>query len=94
MHEHGSEERRKITCWICLEATRNERPPPNKIFTSAELQKEKQNVERDQGIRNYRNSSFSRIVITDWEHKIYLRFFWLDFSQLISCDLSCLVSDH
>src|SRR4030095_10932147 len=72
MHEHGSEERRKITGGIRKEAARNESPPPNKRVAATLLDKEKQDVQRNQGIRNQRNSSARGIVIADWEHRIDL----------------------
>jgi hypothetical protein len=83
MHEHGSEERQKITEGIGKEPARNESPLPNKSVTATQLYKEKQDVQNDQGIRDQRNSSASGIIITDWEeHKIYLLLLWLDLSQL------------
>jgi hypothetical protein len=81
MHEHGSEERQKITEGIGKEAARNESPLPNKSVTATLLYKEKQNVQSDQGIRDQRNSSAGGIIITDWHHKIYLPLLWLDLSQ-------------
>src|SRR5580765_5906560 len=82
MHEHGREERRKITEGVGKEAARNEGPLPNKSITAALLYKEKQDVQSDQGIRDQRNSSARGIIITDWEHETYLLFLWLDLSQL------------
>jgi hypothetical protein len=82
MHEHGSEERQKITEGIGKEAARNESPFPNKSLAATQLYKEKQDVQSDQGIRDQRNSSARGIIITDWEHKIYLLLLWLDLSQL------------
>jgi hypothetical protein len=43
MHEHGSEDRQKITGGIGKEAARNESPLPNKrvIVTATQLYKEK-----------------------------------------------------
>ena len=67
MHEHGSEERQKITGGIGKEAARNESPLPNKSVTATQLYKEKQDVQSDQGIRDQRNSSARGIIITDWE---------------------------
>jgi hypothetical protein len=72
MHEHGSEKRQKITEGIGKEAAGNESPLPNKNVTATLLYKEKQDVQSDQGIRDQRNSSARGIIITDWEHKIYL----------------------
>jgi hypothetical protein len=72
MHEHGSEERQKITEGIGKEAARNESPLPNKSVTATQLYKEKQDVQSDEGIRDQRKSSARGIVITYWEHKIYL----------------------
>jgi hypothetical protein len=72
MHEHGSEERRKITGGIRKEAARNESPPRNKRITASLLDKEKHDVQRNQGIRNQRNSSARGIVVADWEHRIDL----------------------
>jgi hypothetical protein len=65
MHEHGSEERQKITGRIGKEAARNESPLPNKrvTVTTTRLYKEKQDVQRDQGIRDQRNSSAKGIII-------------------------------
>jgi len=82
MHEHGSEERQKTTEGIGKEAARNESPFPNKSVTATLLYKEKQDVQSDQGIRDQRNSSARGIIITDWEHEIYLLLLWLDLSQL------------
>jgi hypothetical protein len=82
MHEHGSEERQKITEGIAKEAARNESPLSNKSVTATQFHIEKQDVQGDQGIRDQRNSSARGIIITDWEHKIYLLFVWLDLSQL------------
>jgi hypothetical protein len=69
MHEHGSEERQKITEGIGKEAARNESPLPNKSVTATPLYKEKQDVQSEQGIRDQRNSSARGIIITDWDHK-------------------------
>jgi hypothetical protein len=82
MHEHGSEEGQKITGGIGKETARNERPFPNKSVTATQLYKEKQDVQSDQGIRDERNSSTRGIIITDWEHKIYLLLLWLELTQL------------
>jgi len=83
MHEHGSEERQKIPEGIGKKAARNESPLPNKSVTATLLYKEKQDVQSDQGIRDQRNSSARRIIITEREqHKIYLLLLWLDLSQL------------
>jgi hypothetical protein len=76
MHEHGSEERRKISQGIGQEAPGNESPLPNKSVTATQLDKEKQDVQSDQGIRDQRKSSARTIVITDWEHRIYLLESW------------------
>jgi hypothetical protein len=70
MHEHGSEERQKITGGIGKEAPRNESPVPNKRVAAAELYKEKQDVKSDQGICDQRDSSARGIIITDWEHTL------------------------
>jgi hypothetical protein len=67
MHEHGSEERQKITEGIGKEAAWNE----YKSVTATQLYKEKQDVQSDQAIRDQWNSSASAIIITDWE-QIYL----------------------
>jgi hypothetical protein len=82
MHEHGREERQKITEGIGKETARNESPLPNKRVTAALLYKERQDVQSDQGIRDQRNSSAGGIIITDWEHEISLLFLCLDLSQL------------
>jgi hypothetical protein len=82
MHEHGSEERQKITEGIGKEAARNESPLPNKSVTATQLYKEKQDVQSDQGIRDQWNSSARGIIITDWEHRTYLLLLWVDLSQL------------
>jgi hypothetical protein len=82
MHEHGSEERQKITEGIANEAARNESPLSNKSVTATQFHIEKQDVQGDQGIRDQRNCSARGIIITDREHKIYLLFVWLDLSQL------------
>jgi len=71
MHEHGSEERHKITEGIGEEAARDERPLPNKSITTTHLDKEKQDVQSDEGIRDQWDSSAGGIVITDWQHMIY-----------------------
>ncbi len=71
MHEHGSEERQKITGGIGKEAAGNKSPLTNKSFTATQLYKEKQDVQSDQGIRDQRNSSARGIIITDWDHKNY-----------------------
>jgi hypothetical protein len=72
MHEHGREERQKITGGVSNEATRNESPLPNKSVTATLLYKEKMDVQSDQGIRDQRNSSARSIIIAYWEHKMYL----------------------
>jgi hypothetical protein len=77
MHEHGSEERQKITEGIGKEAARNESPPFNKGVTATQLYKEKQDVQSNQGIYDQRNSSAAAIIITDWEHKIGLPSIWI-----------------
>jgi hypothetical protein len=82
VHEHGSEERQPITAGIGKEAARHESPLSNKRVTATQLYKEKQDIQSDQGIRDQRNSSTRGIIITDWEHKIYLLLLWLDLSQL------------
>jgi hypothetical protein len=66
MHEHGSEKRQKITEGIGKEAAGNESPLPNKSVTATQLDKEKQDVQSNEGIRDQRKSSASGIVITDW----------------------------
>jgi len=81
MHEHGSEERRKITEGIGQKAAGNESPLHNKSVTATQLYKEKQDVQSDQGIRDQRNSSAGGIIIADWEHRIYLVLPCLDLSQ-------------
>jgi hypothetical protein len=68
MHEHGREERQKITEGIRKESAGNERPLHNKSVSAALLYEEKQEVQSDQGIRDERNSSAGGIIITDWEH--------------------------
>jgi hypothetical protein len=87
MHEHGSEERQKIAEGIGKEAARNESPPFNKGVTATQLYKEKQDVQSDQGIRDQRNSSAAAIIITDWEHKIYLLLFrfFLQWQNVSDC---------
>src|SRR6476620_9433533 len=69
MHEHGSEERRKVSSGIGHEAPGNEGPLPDKRVTATELYKEEQDVQSHQGIRDQRNSSARAIVVTDWEHE-------------------------
>jgi hypothetical protein len=78
MHEHGSEERKKITGGIGKEALGNESPFHNKSVTATQLYKEKQNIQSDQGICDQRKSSSSAIIITDGEHKIFLPLLRLD----------------
>jgi hypothetical protein len=83
MHEHGGEERQKITGGIGKESARNESPLHNKRVTATQLDKEKQPVQSDQYIRDQRKSSASAIIITDGEeHKIYLLLLRLNLSQL------------
>jgi hypothetical protein len=82
MHEHGREKRRKIADGIGKKAAGDESPLHNKGVTAAQFNKEEQDVHNDQGIGNQRNSSTSTIIITDWEHKIYLLLLWLDLSQI------------
>ena len=72
---------RKSPKGLARKRLRNESPLPNKSVTATQLYKEKQDVQSDQGIRDQRNSSASGIIITDWEHKIYLLLLWLDLSQ-------------
>jgi hypothetical protein len=72
MHEHGREDRQTIAEGIRKEAAGNEGPRLNKSVTAALLDKEEQDVQSDQGIRDQRNSSASGIVIADWEHGIDL----------------------
>jgi hypothetical protein len=76
MHEHGSEERQRITEGIGKEAARNESPLPNKSVTATQLYKEKQDVQSNQGKRDQRSRSAVAIIITDWEHKICLLVRW------------------
>jgi hypothetical protein len=72
MHEHGSEERQKITDSIDKETTGNESPLHNESVTAAQFYEEKQDIQSDQGIGDQRNSSAGAIIITDWEHKFSL----------------------
>src|SRR4029434_2176327 len=74
MHEHGSEERQKITGGIGKEAARNESPLANKRVAATQLYEEKQDVQSDQGIRDKRYSSASGVIITDWEHDAHYLF--------------------
>jgi hypothetical protein len=87
MHEHGCQERQKITEGIGQEAARNESPPFNKSVTATQLYKEKQDVQSNQGIRDQRNSSAAAIIITDWKHKIYLLLLKISISFLV-CQLN------
>jgi hypothetical protein len=68
---------------IGKEAARNESPLPNKSVTATQLYKEKQDVESDQGIRDQRNGSARGIIITDWDHKIYLLLLKISISFLV-----------
>jgi hypothetical protein len=77
MHEHGSEERQKISGGIGKEAARHESPFPDKSVTATLLDEKQQDVQSDQGIRHQRNSSAGGIIITDWEHRSYLCLLWL-----------------
>jgi len=47
VHEHGSEQRRKISSWVGKEAAGNERPLHYESITAAELYKKKDYVQRD-----------------------------------------------
>jgi hypothetical protein len=66
VHEHGSEEGQEITAGIGKEAARYESPLANERVTAAQLYKEEQDVQSDQGIRDQRKSSARAVIITDW----------------------------
>jgi hypothetical protein len=72
VHEHGTEERQEITSGIGQEAGRHEGPLHNKRVTATQLYQEEEHIQGDQGIRDHRNGPARGIIITDWEHEIFL----------------------
>jgi hypothetical protein len=72
MHEHGREERGKITDGIRQKAAGNKSPLPDESVTTSHLDKEEQDVHSDQYIRDQGKNPAGGIIITNGEHSGYL----------------------
>jgi hypothetical protein len=72
VHEHGGEERQEITDGVGEEAAGDKSPLHDKRITSGQFKEEEQNVQGNQNISDHREGSPRTIIITDWEHGIYL----------------------
>jgi hypothetical protein len=62
----------KVGGRIGHETTRNERPLLHEGIAAAELNKEEQDVQCDQRVRDDGNGSFAGVVVTDGKHEVSL----------------------
>ena len=72
VHEHRGENGEKAGYRVGEETSGNEGPAHDERIAAAHLDQEKDDIKRDQGIGDHRESPAGGIIVTDWKHEALL----------------------